>query len=108
MLSRTFSSLKIRFKIRHCILLAFFLAVLTHPVLASVWHIETVDSYGKVGEDPSIALDSNDHPHISYYGNGNLKYAYYDGSSWHIETVDSDGWGSSIALDSNDHPHKLL
>ena len=48
---------------------------------------------------------------ISYYDytNTNLKYAYYDGSSWHIETVDSYGdvgmFTSSIALDSNDHPH---
>ena len=111
MLSRTFSSLKIRLKARHCILLAFFLAVLTHPVLASVWHIETVDSGGT---DTSIALDSNDHPHISYYrvDSGDLKYAYYDGSSWHIETVDGYGWWggnvgwfTSIALDSNDYPH---
>lgn len=57
------------------------------------WHIETVDSEGGVGAHTSIALDSSDNPHISYYDgtNTNLKYTYYDGSSWHIETVDSAG-----------------
>ena len=74
------------------------------------WHIETVDSEGYVGAFTSIALDSNNNPHISYYddSNDNLKYAYYDGSGWHIETVDSEGdVGSytSIALDSRGYPH---
>ena len=43
-----------------------------------------------------------------YYLDSNLKYAYYDGSTWHLETVDSSGdtgIRTSIALDSDDNPH---
>jgi len=71
------------------------------------WFNMTVDSQGSVGLYPSIALNNNFLPHISYYdsGNGDLKYAYYDGNQWHNETVDSQGnvgdW-TSIALDSKD------
>lgn len=78
-----------------------------------VWHTETVD-VGDVGEWTSIAVDSHNRPHISYYAWGymekvyDLRYAYYDGTSWHIKTVDSAGsvgWHSSITLDSGDNPH---
>jgi hypothetical protein len=91
------------------VLFVLFLTVVT-TVLADTWHIETVDSAGEVGWDTSIALDSADNPHISYYDwdNQNLKYAYWDGSSWDITTVDSGndvGRWTSIALDSGDNPH---
>lgn len=41
------------------------------------WSIETVDSAGEVGLFTSLALDSDDNPHISYtdYSNTDLKYA---------------------------------
>jgi len=41
------------------------------------WHNETVDSTGIVGHYTSIALDSSNSPHISYYDNAKvaLKYA---------------------------------
>ena len=72
--------------------------------------IQTVDSIGGVGGYTSITLDSNNHPHISYYdySNGDLKYAEWTGSDWDIQTVDSNGnigEYTSIDLDSNDHPH---
>ena len=76
----------------------------------SVWNIETVDSDGDVGVFGSIALDSGDSPHISYFDltNVDLKYARWTGATWSIETVDSNGyvgWYTSLALDSGDHPH---
>jgi hypothetical protein len=81
-----------------------------HVEAAPTWSIETVDSAGGVGEYTSIALDTNNYPHVSYYGvaNGDLKYAYYDGSDWQLQTVDSAGdvgKYTSIALDSSNRPH---
>ena len=58
-----------------------------------------------------IAVDSNNHPHISYSqtgqwcGNG-LRLASYDGSTWTTQSVDSGsnkGCDSSIVIDENDH-----
>lgn len=78
--------------------------------VGSNWSIETVDSDGNVGLDNSIALDSNDHPHIAYFDDANddLKYAWWNGSAWNNETVDSAGLVgkyTSIAIDSHDYPH---
>ncbi len=63
-----------------------------------------------VGYFSSIALDSDQYPHISYadYGNGNLNYIYWGGAEWTIQTVDDGedvGYSTSIAIDENDHPH---
>jgi hypothetical protein len=78
------------------------------------WKIETVDagtsSQQDIGWYSSLALDSNDTAHISYYDrkNGDLKYAYQNGSSWVVQTVDSEqnvGLDTSLALDSNNNPH---
>ena len=56
----------------------------------------TVDSSGYVGEDTSIALDSENKAHISYEDieditNADLKYATNASGSWVITTVDSSG-----------------
>ena len=69
------------------------LVLFSMALAADEWHIETVDGTGSVGLYSSIALDSSDYPHISYYDhtNDNLKYAYYDGSSWHFESPDTVG-----------------
>jgi len=73
------------------------------------WHTVTVDNSEEAGYEASIALDSNNYPHIAYYDSYNywLKYAYYDGKKWNIDNIDClDVWGGiSLALDSNNHPH---
>ena len=71
------------------------------------WSIQVVDTIGK---HPSIALDSNDLPHILYCNDsGNeLIYARYDGNEWQREIVESGNHydnTTSLVLDSNDHPH---
>lgn len=74
------------------------------------WQCETVDDSDSVGEATSLALDSANRPHITYYVHyaGDLKYAYHDGTAWQIETVDSNGntgVGSSLVIDSVGRPH---
>ncbi|UCE36350.1 MAG: PQQ-binding-like beta-propeller repeat protein [Thermoplasmata archaeon] len=72
------------------------------------WEITIPDSAPHGGYYTSIALDSQDYPHISYYSDGNLKYTKWDGNSWNIETVDDNGTtgvSTSISLDSNDNAH---
>lgn len=77
---------------------------------AGSWSLSTLESMGLVGTDISIALDSNNYPHISYYEstNDDLKYTYRDASGWHTSTVastDDVGRTNSIAVDSNNYPH---
>ena len=63
--------------------------------------------YGAVG----IAVDSNNHPHISYavdgqYCGDGLRLASYDGSSWGNQGIDigsNRGCESAILIDENDH-----
>jgi hypothetical protein len=77
------------------------------------WNIEAVDVSGAgVGYGPSIALDSNDFPHVSYaMGDGlRLHYAKWNGSAWNTEIPDPSTHINShsyisLALDSNDYPH---
>jgi len=86
-----------------------FVAIATHTDVQAGWSIQTIDSGGGVGYCPSIAIDSNNHIHISYYFKGNIKYAKWDGSSWSIQTVaSSGGYGvveTSIKVDTNNNPH---
>jgi len=74
------------------------------------WHISVVDQNGNVGYNSSIAVDSQNHIHISYrnYDTLSLKYAFYNGTTWQISTIDSQpisGVGTCIALDSSGNPH---
>ena len=73
--------------------------------------IETVDS--EVTSSSDIKIDSSGYIHIAYYDtNGDVKYAFHNGSYYDISTVDSVGnvgegifgKGLSLAIDSNDYP----
>ena len=63
--------------------------------------------FGPVG----IAVDSNNHPHISYAANGQycgngFRLASFDGTGWSSQRVDlgsNRGCESSILIDGNDH-----
>ena len=76
------------------------------------WDIESIDANSD-GEEyiyPSIAIDSNDKPHISYIrdtATDPLWYGEKTGVSWVISQVITDRRcnRNDIALDSNDKPH---
>ena len=69
----------------------------------------SIDSAGNVGEYSSLAIDSNDHLHVTYYDktNSSLDYMKYDNStsSWSapvtLDNTDDVGRFSSLAIDSN-------
>jgi hypothetical protein len=63
------------------------------------WNIQTVDA-GETGFSCSIALDSNNNPHIAYGGTHDVKYA-----SWKIQNISQGGGSIDLALDSNNNPH---
>ena len=72
------------------------------------WNLQVVDSVGNVGSFSSLAIGKDNLPQISYVDIGYtiLKYAKFDGLTWHIQVVDSQGGdGTSLALDSNDNPY---
>jgi|WetSurMetagenome_2_1015567.scaffolds.fasta_scaffold56066_1 hypothetical protein len=77
----------------------------------SSWNTQTIDSTGDFSfASCSIALDSNDIPHVAYYdySTRDLKYATLVGSTWTIQVVESEGdVGSfcSIAVDKGGNVH---
>ncbi len=83
------------------------------PKHGGEWQIAVVDCDGVGGTSgdywfTSIALDSNENPHIGYYdfGRNTLMYAKWNGSVWSNETVDdSHATYLSLAIDSSDNPH---
>jgi len=76
---------------------------------ASGWHTETVPGSAQMHLYTSIALDSEDWPHLlhGYY----LGYAFKDAYGWHYEEIDVDfeggyyGLYASLVLDNADHAH---
>jgi len=78
------------------------------------WDVQNVDPTISGGAYSSLALDSNNYPHISYSDqthtvNLDLKYAMWNGSTWKNDMVDPVGDvacdGSSLVLDSAGNPH---
>jgi chitodextrinase len=75
---------------------------------AITWTITTIDSQGEYYT--SIAIDSADNVHISYWDapNADLKYATNASGAWVTDTIDSQGivgQYTSIAIDSADNVH---
>jgi hypothetical protein len=82
----------------------------------SSWNISTVDGdpVHDVGSRPSLALNSSESPSITYSitkrwtANHELRYAYWNGTSWRNETIAIAGnrvSRSSLVMDQNDRPH---
>jgi hypothetical protein len=53
----------------------------------------SIDGTGNPGQYSSIALDSNNNPHIAYYAAtaGDLRLTEWTGNSWNTQTIDSTG-----------------
>ena len=82
----------------------------------SSWGWDTLEeNYGDAptycGEGSSLALDSQNRPHISYLNGvddtGNPGYVTWTGSSWSYQTIDTNALDTCIAVDSQDYPHIL-
>jgi hypothetical protein len=77
---------------------------------ATGWYAQTVDASGRVGNHPSLALDSEGRPHISYrdIDHQSLKYARLEATGWYSTTVYDNAtvcYFTSLELDNQDHPH---
>jgi hypothetical protein len=71
------------------------------------WQTEIVDAQGSTGWCPSLALDSEDSPHVSYFAdNSALRYASRSAGTWEFTTVDGGVADEpSLAIDSQGHAH---
>lgn len=78
------------------------------------WNRQVVVDTGSIGWGTSLALDSNDSPHISfnyiYYRSAIdqlrfLEYARWTGSNWQISIVSIHDSHLSLALDNGNLPH---
>jgi hypothetical protein len=77
------------------------------------WVVSTIDAAGMVGPNPALAIDHNDHLHVSYLDatNSKLKYATSKGvvpgngncspgSNWDCEVVGPGSGDTALAVDS--------
>jgi len=85
--------------------------ILLPSMVSAGWTTQTVDGTSSaVGQHTSIATDSNNKVHISYFdiGKNDLRYATNASGSWVKTTIDSTGavgQYTSIAIDSSDKVH---
>ncbi|MDH3346738.1 MAG: BNR repeat-containing protein, partial [Desulfobulbaceae bacterium] len=69
------------------------------------WKPDKIYTTGGAGYGSSIAIDSNNNPHISFTKDYNsLYYAYWDGSWNFLPIAPAEGGSTSIVLDSQDKP----
>jgi len=84
---------------------------------ANAWEFQTIDTNNNVGQYVSLAIDSQNRPHVAYYDetSNELKYAYANWDTtdkewdWFLlpalDSAGDVGQYISLALDSNDIPH---
>ncbi len=76
---------------------------------ASGWTLETIAADVGWHESCSLALDSNDRPHVAYPAAGRQsKIAHWTGAAWQLETVTWSGDSPddlSLAIDAAGFPH---
>jgi hypothetical protein len=69
---------------------------------AAGWHQETVDAAPTAGQAPSLALDAQGQPHMSYFNNTypgySLRYASRQTTGWLTQTVATGRVGTTSAL----------
>jgi hypothetical protein len=75
---------------------------------AVLYDIEVLDQSS--GRGASLALDSQDQPHVSYSSfSDDLRYAFWNGSAWQKEVINSAAdvspWDTSIYVDSSGTPY---
>lgn len=78
----------------------------------SAWKNQVINTLQS--REPSIKLDSDGKPHISYvespfmenYSFSSLNYAYLDGLGWHMQTVEGNSyiWSQQITVGSDGKP----
>jgi hypothetical protein len=76
--------------------------------IGTEWHMQTIETIGD--SISTLALDSNDRPHIGYYNReqGALKYAHWDGQRWQIEIIDQLNYSPqaiAFVVDATNHIH---
>jgi hypothetical protein len=72
----------------------------------AAWTYEIADNSDGVGLYASLALDSNNRPHISYYdaATGSLKYARKLGNTWETFALDTPNMASAFNFDDGENP----
>jgi len=72
------------------------------------WRVETADEgWGGCGIFCSLAVDSQNRPHISHadYVSSALRYCHKEMDGWHYEVLDQDSYWSSLVVDAEGLPH---
>lgn len=82
-------------------------SLVVFPLYGMTWQTETVESSGRVGNFPDIAVDSNNYPNIVYRyeptsGAASLRYAAKGLSGWSVSTIAGSDFGlfNSLLLDN--------
>ncbi len=72
------------------------------------WQRTVIDSQNSINGEISLALDSEDNPHVLYFSKNYCYYAYSDGKNWTTEFIANSFFSyaeCSLVLDKNNYPH---